>query len=166
MLNAIDRSATERPVTLARYAVEGWRTMRHVLLMALVAMLALFAPISAQAGSMSGPLTVLDKTFTFNPNDESGDAYDCFDVPYGVMLTVVVWTMEADSNDETVSFVLKEGDLTRLRTSLSTNPTVMAGYAGAGTYCYWISASHVHLDTIAPIRQARLTITADSDGAR
>jgi hypothetical protein len=143
--------------------------MRSMLLLVVVAVAALWPslPLRAAGPESMPPLAqsqaVLDKTFTLNPNDASGMASDCFDVPYGVMLTVVALTLDEDAGDDRVSLVLKEGDLTRLKTSLSTNPTVMAGYAGAGTYCYWIGASHIHLDIVAPVRQARLTITADSN---
>jgi hypothetical protein len=135
--------------------------MRRVVLLVLAVMLTMTDPTSALAGTVAQAQTVLDKTFTLDPNNDSRTAFDCFEVPYGVMLTVVAMTFDEDTGGEQVSLVLKEGDITRLRTSLTTNPTVMVSYAGAGTYCYWIGASHVHLDTIAPVRQARLIITAD-----
>jgi hypothetical protein len=133
-------------------------------MMLLVLLIAVMMPsTSVHAGALAHSQPVLDKTFILNPNDDSRMVYDCFEAPYGSMMTVVAMTFDEDTGGETVSLVLKEGDQLRLRTSLSTNPTVMASYAGAGTYCYWIGASHVHLDTVAPVRQARLTITADSN---
>lgn len=128
---------------------------------------ALWAPFAmAQIADHPNAVFLVDKPFTLDPNDQSTAAADCFDVPNGVLMTVVVWTVEDDTNSESVNIVLKEDQRIVLRTSLTTNPTVVSGYAGAGTYCYWLSALHVHLNVVEPVRHAHLTITADSDMSR
>jgi hypothetical protein len=143
MLNAIDRSATERPGYHGRQLNGGAKTMRRLTMATVLGAVVALLGSPVMADDRPGDTTLVDQVFTMAPG---ANLRECIDVPEMVLLTVFVSasisrtgeaaSMNFSDNRQTVSPTVQI-----LLSDIPDEQIISTHLAPAGSYCYYLAVT-------------------------